>query len=149
MKISMLRTVAVAMTCAAASHALAQPYDVDWNTVDCGGGAVLGAGNLELVGTIGQHDAGVTLTGGGFEVVGGFWSAAILEPACDSIDFNQDGLFPDSLDLDDFIAVLSGGPSACSNAPNCADIDFNNDGILPDAADLDLFVVRLAGGPCV
>jgi hypothetical protein len=31
-------------------------------------------------------------------------------PTCDSIDFNADGLFPDTLDIDDFLSVFSGGP---------------------------------------
>jgi hypothetical protein len=149
MKRSINRLVSLTAIAVCASIASAQPYDIDWNTIDTGGGPMVGAGNLELNGTIGQHDAGVPLTGGGFELVGGFWSAAILAPACDSLDFNQDGLFPDSQDLDDFIAVLGGGPAACSNFPSCADIDFNNDGLFPDSTDLDLFIVRLAGGPCV
>jgi hypothetical protein len=68
---------------------------------------------------------------------------------CDAIDFNRDGLFPDSGDLDDFLAVLAGGPGACSNAPLCSDIDFNNDGLFPDALDLDALLSRLAGGPCL
>jgi hypothetical protein len=75
---------------------------------------------------------------GGLRVVG-----------CDTIDFNRDTLTPDSGDLDDFIAVLAGGPGACSNAPNCGDVDFNNDGLFPDSTDLDAFVSRLGGGPCV
>lgn len=72
-------------------------------------------------------------------------------PACDSIDFNRDTLFPDSTDLDDFIAVLSGGPSACSTfpSPGCNDVDFNNDGFTPDSLDLDAFLSRLGGGPCL
>jgi hypothetical protein len=70
---------------------------------------------------------------------------------CDSIDFNNDTLTPDSGDLDDFIAVLSGGPSACSTfpVPGCNDIDFNNDTFSPDSTDLDAFISRLAGGPCL
>jgi hypothetical protein len=70
---------------------------------------------------------------------------------CDSIDFNRDTLFPDSGDLDDFIAVLAGGPSACSTfpTPGCSDIDFNNDGLFPDSGDLDAFLSRLAGGACL
>jgi hypothetical protein len=70
---------------------------------------------------------------------------------CDSIDFNRDTLFPDSGDLDDFVAVLAGGPSACSTfpTPGCNDVDFNNDGFSPDALDLDAFLSRLGGGPCL
>jgi hypothetical protein len=74
---------------------------------------------------------------------------ASVPSGCDSIDFNRDTLTPDSGDLDDFIAVLAGGPGACSNAPNCGDIDFNNDGLSPDSTDLDAFISRLGGGPCL
>lgn len=63
---------------------------------------------------------------------------------CD-IDFNNDGVFPDDLDVVDFLSVLAGG--ACSQ-PNCDTIDFNNDGVFPDDQDvLDFFAV-LAGAPC-
>jgi hypothetical protein len=80
-----------------------------------------------------------------------FVGFTIVGAVCDCIDFNRDTLFPDSTDLDDFLAVLSGGPSACSTfpVPGCNDIDFNNDGLFPDSADLDAFLSRLAGGPCL
>jgi hypothetical protein len=73
------------------------------------------------------------------------------DPSCDSLDFNNDTLTPDSGDLDDFIAVLAGGPSACSTfpTPGCNDIDFNNDGFSPDSLDLDALLTRLSGGPCL
>ena len=64
-------------------------------------------------------------------------------PACDPIDFNQDGLFPDTLDIDDFLSVFSGG--ACSNDPNCGDIDFNNDGLFPDTLDIDSLLSVFSG----
>jgi hypothetical protein len=67
--------------------------------------------------------------------------------ACDNIDFNNDGLFPDDVDLIDFLNVMSGG--ACSNAPFCNDIDFNNDESFPSDVDLVSFLSVLAGGPCV
>jgi hypothetical protein len=75
-------------------------------------------------------------------------SALGVTTPCDSLDFNRDGFSPDSADLDDFLAVLGGGPGACSNSPNCGDIDFNNDCLSPDVLDLDAFLVRLSGGPC-
>jgi hypothetical protein len=65
---------------------------------------------------------------------------------CDSIDFNNDGLFPDDSDLVDFLNVLAGG--TCSNDPNCNDIDFNNDGLFPDDNDLVAYLSVLAGGGC-
>ncbi|MFO0830210.1 MAG: matrixin family metalloprotease [Phycisphaerales bacterium] len=67
--------------------------------------------------------------------------------ACDSIDFNNDGLFPDTADIDDFLSVFSGGH--CSNDPLCSDIDFNNDGLFPDTADIDSLLSVFSGGPCL
>jgi len=68
-------------------------------------------------------------------------------PACDTIDFNGDGLFPDTADIDDFLSVFSGGP--CSNDPNCGDIDFNNDGLFPDTLDIDSLLSVFSGGACL
>lgn len=51
----------------------AQDFSIDWCTIDGGGGASAG-GNYSLIGSIGQLDAGVTMTNGGFSIVGGFWS---------------------------------------------------------------------------
>jgi hypothetical protein len=55
-----------------AMAALAQSYSIDWSTIDGGGGTSAG-GAYSLTGTIGQPDAGPTLTGGNFSVTGGFW----------------------------------------------------------------------------
>jgi hypothetical protein len=62
---------------------------------------------------------------------------------CDSIDFNNDGVFPDDQDVVDFFALLAGG--ACTA---CNDIDFNNDGVFPDDQDVVDFFNVLAGGDC-
>jgi hypothetical protein len=67
-------------------------------------------------------------------------------PACDSIDFNNDGVSPDTQDLVDFLSVFGGG--ACSNDPLCNDIDFNNDGVAPDTEDIDDFLSVFGGGDC-
>lgn len=72
-----------------------------------------------------------------------FGSFTALTP-CD-IDFNNDGVFPDTLDVDDFISVFSGGP--CSTGC-CDGIDFNGDGVFPDSLDSDLFVEVFGGGSC-
>jgi hypothetical protein len=99
------------------------------------------------------NDLGQIAYQGSFQFFGGsaVFLTAPTAPVCDSIDFNRDTLFPDSGDLDDFIAVLAGGPTACSTfpAPGCNDIDFNNDGLFPDSLDLDAFISRLAGGACL
>ncbi len=65
---------------------------------------------------------------------------------CDPIDFNNDGLFPDTQDLDDFLSVFSGGP--CSTGM-CKDLDFNNDTLFPDTADIDSILSVFSGGPCL
>jgi hypothetical protein len=65
--------------------------------------------------------------------------------SCDPIDFNNDGLFPDTTDIDDFLSVFSGGP--CSSN-DCNAIDFNNDGLFPDTADIDAILAAFSGGAC-
>jgi hypothetical protein len=66
-------------------------------------------------------------------------------PACNSIDFNGDGLFPTDEDLVDFFAVYAGG--TCSTS-SCGTIDFNNDGLFPDDGDILAFLQVFAGGEC-
>jgi len=56
-----------------ASELNAQVYSIPWWTIDSGGGYSDG-GNFELEGTIGQYDAGTTMTGGNFALTGGFWA---------------------------------------------------------------------------
>jgi hypothetical protein len=46
-------------------------YDLNWSTLDAGGGASSGGG-YSLSGTIGQPDAGAS-SGGGYVLCGGFW----------------------------------------------------------------------------
>ncbi len=72
--------------------------------------------------------------------------AVTFVPACDSIDFNQNTLYPEDQDLIDLLSVLAGGP--CSDGNTCSDIDFNNDGLFPDDTDLIAFLTVLAGGDC-
>lgn len=64
-----------AATFFAAAGAFAQSgeaFDFSWSTID-GGGTLSYGGGFEVYGTIGQPDAGV-LSGGAFEVTGGFWN---------------------------------------------------------------------------
>ena len=56
-----------------AASAFAQPYTIDWHTIDGGGGTSTG-GVYSVSGTIGQPDAGVTMTNGQYSVTGGFWA---------------------------------------------------------------------------
>ena len=58
--------------------ALAQSYDIDWFTLDGGGGTSSGD-NCSVTGTIGQPGAYAT-SDDGYAVAGGFWSAAVADP---------------------------------------------------------------------
>ncbi len=65
---------------------------------------------------------------------------------CNDIDFNNDGLFPDTQDIDDLLSVFSGGPCP---TPNCDPVDFNTDGLFPDTLDIEAFLSVFSGGPCL
>jgi len=67
-------------------------------------------------------------------------------PGCNDVDFNNDTLFPDNQDLEDYLSVFGGGP--CSTG-NCDSIDFNNDTLFPDNADLEAYIRVFGGGPCL
>ena len=56
----------------------AQTYTIDWHTVDGGGGTSSG-GVFTVSGTVGQPDAGLTLTGGPYSLQGGFWALFAIQ----------------------------------------------------------------------
>lgn len=60
------------LTLLALVRGFAQSYNIDWSTVDGGGGTSTG-GVYSVSGTIGQPDAG-TMSGGNYSLAGGFWS---------------------------------------------------------------------------
>ena len=131
-RISVLSILVVALYGAIGA---AQPYTIDWHTVDGGGGTSAG-GTYELSGSIGQPDAGpgtTGMSGGTFELVGGFWPATLI-CHCPG-DMNGDGLL-DGRDVQKFIECLTASPGNCS----CADVDrasgVNLDDIVDFVADL-------------
>lgn len=72
---SMLRllpTILFLLALGLTSGARAQTYAVNWSTIDGGGGTSTG-GVYSVSGTMGQPDAGPTMTNGAFAVTGGFW----------------------------------------------------------------------------
>jgi len=58
-------------------------FNISSYTIDAGGGDSA-AGAFEVTGTAGQPDAGV-MTGGSFELSGGFWPQATVPPLPDSL----------------------------------------------------------------
>jgi hypothetical protein len=63
--------IVLGATLATVASAQAQ-YDLNWRTIDGGGVTFATGGVYSLGSTIGQPDAG-TLTGGGWQLNGGFW----------------------------------------------------------------------------
>ena len=63
--------IALATLGMAGASARAQTFQIDWLTIDGGGGLTSGGG-YSLNGTIGQPDAGA-MSGGAFALAGGFW----------------------------------------------------------------------------
>src|SRR5437899_1308639 len=72
MKNTILTTLALLPSLAAAPPLLSQTYNIDWFTIDGGGGTSTG-GVYSVSGTIGQPDAGV-MSGGSYSLAGGFWA---------------------------------------------------------------------------
>ena len=56
----------------------AQTYSIDWYKVAGGGGTSTGS-VYSVSGTIGQHDAGPTMSGGNYSLIGGFWALFALQ----------------------------------------------------------------------
>ena len=69
-----------------------QSYSIDWYKVAGGGGTSTG-GVYSVSGTIGQPDAGVTLSGGNYTLTGGFWSliAAVQTPGLPNLSVAHSG----------------------------------------------------------
>lgn len=117
---------------AAAVHAQPAPsIQLDWNTIDGGGGMFSFSRALQLGGTIGQHDAGTTMSGGGLTLTGGFWVVTTTGGGAPCIgDLNGDG----QVSLADLTLLLS--EFGC--VANCT-ADLTNDGQV-SLADLTLLL---------
>jgi hypothetical protein len=70
----------------------AQTYSIDWSTIDGGGGTSTG-GVYSVTGTVGQPDAGATMSGGNYSLDGGFWSfvAAVQIPGSPLLTVTRSG----------------------------------------------------------
>jgi hypothetical protein len=63
----------ISIACALSLSALGQSYSIDWFKISGGGGASTG-GVYTVGGTVGQADAGPSMSGGNYSLTGGFWS---------------------------------------------------------------------------
>ncbi len=110
-----------------------------------------GTGDLTLV--LNAVDATVSATYAGRTNANYRGPSLVIFPggvvACDTIDFNNNGVFPEDQDVIDFFDVLAGGtPATCDVVLGCQDIDFNNNGVFPEDQDVIDFFNVLAGGQC-
>lgn len=128
---------------ACVASASAQSFDLDWRTIDGGGAMHSAGGSYSLGGTIGQADAGsfaMPLTGGNFELVGGFWPVAGgSSPPCTG-DLNGDS----SVSLADLSALLS--HFGTLSGATLADGDLDGDGDV-DLSDLSTLLSNF-GSSC-
>lgn len=129
-------TLEVTMLIVATGVVLADDLALDRYTIDAGGEMFTAGGDFELSGTIGQPDAG-TMSGGGFDLTGGFWFPLALD------DCNSDGIV-NLYDYGDFEGCLSGpGNGPHEAACNCFDLDGDDD---VDLSDVARFQAEFAGG---
>jgi hypothetical protein len=109
-----------------------------WMGTKIGGNLVIGPWNTNT-GSFTPRWQFATTAGGNCGFVtfdGGF-------PSCDSVDFNNNDVFPEDADILEFFNVLAGG-----SCPTCNDPDFNNNGVFPEDQDILDFFNVLAGGSC-
>jgi len=122
----------------------AAQYDLSWYTVASGCGASNGA-SYQLEGTMGQPAAGTLLSGGGYELTGGFWAGVISTvpppPSCEG-DANGDGTV-DPLDAG-YVSARFGCEVGTGDA-GCDAADGNGDGLV-DPLDAGFVLARF--GPC-
>lgn len=122
------------------SSALAQDFSIGWYGVDGGGGMfATDAGDLYVLGgTIGQPDAGsfaAPLTGGPYELVGGFWGVGFVLPCPADLDGDRQVALSD-------LTLLLGAFGACAGNPNYnASADISLDGCI-DLLDLSILLAN-------
>ncbi len=122
---------------------LAEEFAIDWHTIDGGGGTSVG-GAFMLAGTIGQADAGVPLTGGDFELIGGFWPGARATQTR-LADMNCDGTVSVG-DINPFVLALTDPTGYADQFPECNILngDCNDDGNI-SVGDINCFVALVTG----
>jgi hypothetical protein len=150
-----IRTIGGALVAAGlAASAFANDFDLSWYTIDGGGVTFATGGDFEMGGTIGQPDAGA-MSGGDFELSGGFWFVATSGAPCEGQvlgDANCDGTLNFD-DIDCFVSAIIGPDEWISCAPGCdasnylCANDVNKDGSV-GFDDIDQFVTCIVEGGC-
>lgn len=70
----------------------AQNYSIGWHKISGGGGTSTNS-QYNVAGTIGQTDAGNTMTGGNYSLTGGFWSfiSVLQMPGAPQLNISHSG----------------------------------------------------------
>ncbi len=138
----MIRVIQLALLFLSINSPASAQYQLDWFTMDGGGALFTSGGSFELSGTIGQPDAGdlqQPMSGGPFELIGGFWAIAVGCTCIGDVDGNC------SVDISDLSILLSAfgccSPNPCYNA--IADLDQNG---CVELTDLSLLLSRFGIG---
>lgn len=113
-------------------------FEVPWSTIDAGGNQDMTGGGFTLSGTTGQPDAGPNggpMSGGGWQLAGGFWPG-VSAPSCSCLaDLNHDGRI-DGRDVQSFVRCVTAPGGDCG----CADMD-SSGSVTP--TDVPAFVLAL------
>ncbi len=132
-----INTLLLILIAAVAGTVVAATYDLGWHTLDGGGQMFSTGGQYSLGGTIGQVDAGPAMSGGRFQVVGGFWTlGGDIPPPTGDCDADGD------VDLSDHSAMVSclGGPAALVETAGCECFDVDGSGTI-DLLDVAAFQI--------
>ena len=144
-KASILTTTLAALPVLLLANTASAQLTIETRVIAGGGGTSSGS-TFTLSGTIGQHDAGPTLTSGTFTLTGGFWTTiGPSGPQCGSSDFDCDGDVGTDFDIQAFFACLGG---SCPAPPCRGSSDFDGDGDVGTDFDIQAFFRVLGGGDC-
>jgi len=133
--------LALALALLVAGVVLAQTgggYDLTWWTVDGGGGTVEGGG-YTLMSSAGQPDAAPPLSGGGYTLTGGFWSAGPTAPsACTAVtDVDLTLLTSGDIYTDTLVAFSADVAPDNAHKPYTYTIDYDDGGATTTATSSD------------
>jgi hypothetical protein len=135
-----LALVAGAVLLPALPASAQEVFDLNWHTVDCGGGVITGE-SWDLVATIAQPDAGFMGEGrsNGYTLSGGFWASSGGAACYANCDLS---LTPPALNVADFSCFLH-KYAAGDDYANC---DGSQTDPVLNVADFTCFLQRFAAG---
>ena len=137
--IRLARTIFTIAASACAATASAE-VSLTWSTID-GGGGTSTSGSYALSGTIGQPDAStVTLQGGAYTIVGGFWANTANPVNTCPADIVDIGPSANIVNVDDLLAVINSWGGCPSPCPPACDADIAGSNCMVNVDDLLMII---------